>query len=348
MKMASEQKKLTYEEIVEKISGLAFTEKNKTKDLVSLINTFCGLQKTKIGSLEEIESLFDVCVSKAGENDWKFLLEVFSRLFYKYDPTKKKPVNTILFGLYKTIVKKFRDVLDENALKNAVASHDPVAIKDLAETLESSGKFGDAEFLALLFMLLMLACNRLSSNRDTDILLIERCIFERYGTRNPKDKYFIKIIVNALKGPNVRADLYPFVGLYEGASQEILQLEGEREKLSTGVAERDAKIQALLSELAGLQNKIRGLNADIDTKTARIVSLENELNAKTDQNVFNENLYQKQYETLKKSFVKNLKKSIQLELQGIEDLTEILPDSTRSKIQRRLDNIYKIMQKESE
>lgn len=346
--MASKQKKLTYEEVVEKIGGLAFTEKSKAKDFVLLINTFCGLQKVKIGSPEEIESLFDVCVSKAGENDWKFLLEVFSRLFYKYDLTKKKPVNTILFGLYKTIVKKFGDGLDENALKNVVVSHDPVAIKDLAETLESSAKFGEEEFLALLFMLLMLTCNRLSSNRDFDILLIERCIFERYSTRNPKDKYCIKIIVNALKGPNARSDLYPFVGLYEGASQEISQLEGEREKLSNRLAEQGAKIQSLLSDLADLQNKIRDLNAEVDSKETHIVSLEKELNAKIDQNEFNENLYQKQYETLKRSFVKSLKKNIQLELQGIEDLTEILPDGTKSKIQRRLNNIYKIMQKESE
>ncbi len=346
--MASKPKKLTYEEIVEKISGLAFTEKSEAKDLVSLINTFCCLQKAKIGSSEDIGSLFDICVSKAGENDWKFLLEVFSRLFYKYDLTKKKPVNTILFGLYKTIVKKFGDVLDENALKNAAVSHDPAAIKDFAKRLERSAKFGEEEFLALLFMLLMLTCNRLSSNRDSDILLIERSIFELYGTGNSKDKYFIKTIVNALKGSNVRSDLYPLVGLYEGASQEILQLEEEREKLSNRLTEQDAKIQSLLSELSALQNKIRNLNAGIDEKDARIVSLENELQEITDRSEYKEILYKKQYETLKKSFVKNLKKSIQLELQGIEDLTESLSDSTRSKIQRRLDNIYKIMQKESE
>lgn len=345
--MASKQEKLSFSEIEEKINGLKFTEKSKSKDFVSLINEFCKLQNVSADS-EEIGRLFDFCMSKAGENDWKFLLEVFSRLFYKYDPSKKRPVNGVLSGLCQAVAKKFGGALDENALKAAVVSRDPAAIKEFAEKLQSTANCNETAYPALLFILLVFSCNRLSQNKNSDILLIERCLCEQYGVRNAKDKYLIKTIAGALKGPNAQAGLHPFTALYEGTSQQISQLEEEKGNLTNRLSVQSARVRDLLSELEGQQNTIKTLNAEIDDKKARIASLEKELEAKTDQNEFNENLYQKQFETLKSSFIKSLKKKIQLDLLGIEDLAATLPDGTKSKIQRRLDNIYKTMQKEGE
>ena len=345
--MAPKKEKLTFREIEETVEALKFTEKSKPKDLTSLINEFCKLQNVACGT-EELECLLEACVEKAGENDWKFLLEVFSRLFYKYDPTKKKPVNGILYGLYKTVVKKFGGALDETVLKMAVVSRDPAVIKDFAEKLQSASERKGTEFLALLFLLLMLSCNRLSQNKNSDLLLIERCLCEQYGARDAKDKYFIKTMAGALKGANAQAGLYSFTVLYEGTPQYISQLVEENKRQAVILDGQSAKIKALLSESDGLRNEIKALNAGIDNQNARIVSLEQELNAKADENEFNENLYQKQFETLKSSFVRNLKKKIHLELTGIEELADDLPDSAKSKIQRRLDNIYKIMQKEDE
>lgn len=347
--MTTMNKKFTYEEIVETIESLKFSGSSKSKDLVKLTNAFCKLQNIRSLSSEEVEKLFDVSLKKAGENDWKFLLEVFSRLFYKYDlkygPKKNRPVNTIFSSLQKAVENKFGDGLDKDALNKIVIENDPLQIKNFAQELEKSTDLKDEEFLALLYMLFMLYCNRLLSQNNS-LLNIVKCLLELYGIPDPKDKYCVKAIVSVLKGPNPRVDLYPFIGLYDGTSLKLSQLEEGIDDQRKIVEIQKAEALSLRSEIGSLQTRMSALSADVHEKEKQIASLESDLAARKDQNEFNENLYQKQFETLKTEYVKKIKRDLRLELQGIEDLADALPDGLKGKIQRRLENIQKILLKE--
>lgn len=348
--MAEKQNKYTYEEVAEKIKNFKIAEKGKPKDLSALTNIFCKLQYIRSLKSDEAERLLNDCFSKTGENYWKFLLDTFSRLFYNNplnDSKKKKSANIILCVLLKAIENKFGETLDKNTLRKIITENDPVQIKNFASELEESVPFGKEEFLALLYMLIMLYGSKfLVQNRDCGMINIEKCFLELYSLPDSKDKYLVKAIINAMKGSNSRVNFYPFVGLYDGTARRIMELE---EKIATQeklIYAKKEEIRIQHSEIINMQDNARMLVADIKNKEMQISSLENELKMGKDQNEFNENLYQKQYETLKTEFIKDLRKKLFLELQGLEDLSDSLSEEKKNKIQRRLENIQKILLKE--
>lgn len=63
------------------------------------------------------------------------------------------------------------------------------------------------------------------------------------------------------------------------------------------------------------------------------------------RNEYNENLYKQQYLSLKRNLVSKLQNDLRLELDGLEDIADGLDEVQKTKIQRRIDRIYKIIQK---
>jgi len=344
------QKKLTYAEITEKIDSLQFSEKSKSKDSITLTNAFCKLKDVKDIKESEIEILLNTCIVKVDNDYWKFLLDVFSRLFYKASVTKNKAVDKILFHLGKVIEKKFDGYLDRNVLNKVINENGKIEyIKAYISGLQKSTEFEQNEYIALIFMLLLLIANKLlGQDKINGIRNIEKAIFELYGVPDKNDKFYIKQITKSLIENKAAVLFYSFIGMYEGTTLRIANLEDENAQLKSIVRDRNQDIALLNSSITQLRNQIEVLSQQIEDKISEIVTLQKDLEAGTNRNEYNENLYKKQYETLKKGFIEKLKKDLQLEIQGLEDLADLLPDSSRSKIQRRIDNIYKIIQKAGE
>ncbi len=347
---SKQQKKLTYAEITEKIDSLAFTDKSKSKDFITLTNTFCKLKNIKGIEEDEIKILLDNCIKKTNNDYWKFLLEVFSRFFYKSSATKNKVVDKILLHLRKKIEEKFDVHLDKNALNQAICENKKSEyIRTYIVNLQKSAGFDQNEYIALVFMLLLLTADRLlTQDKDVGIRNIEKCIFELYGVSDKNDKFFIKSIAKSLAENKAIALFYSFVGTYEGATLQISNLEDEKRILESVVCDRNQEITLLNASIEQLRNQLETSNQQVQDNNLKIAELQKDLEAGTNRNEYNENLYKKQYESLKKGFIEKLKKDLKLEIQGLEDLADLLPDSSKSKIQRRIDNIYKILQKAGE
>ncbi len=345
-----QQKKLTYAEITEKIDSLQFSDKSKSKDFITLTNTFCKLKDIKGIKENEIEILLDNCIIKTNNDYWKFLLEVFSRLFYKSSATKNKAVDKILFYLGKVIEKKFSVYLDKNVLNKVIIENSKIEyIKAYISALQKSTGFEQNEYVALIFMLLLLIANRLlGQEKNLGIRNIEKAIFELYGVPDKNDKFYIKSITKSLTENKAALLFYSFVGMYEGTTLQISNLEDEKIRLESVIRDRNQEISLLHASLEQLSNQLETANQQIKDMDLRIETLQKDLEAGTNRNEYNENLYKKQYESLKKGFIEKLKKTLKLEIQGLEDLVDLLPDSSKSKIQRRIDNIYKILQKAGE
>ena len=73
-----------------------------------------------------------------------------------------------------------------------------------------------------------------------------------------------------------------------------------------------------------------------------------QISALEDRNIFNENLYRRKFENSKQVLAQDISKDISLEIMGIEDILESVPENKRVKIQRRLDNIDRILSKYKE
>lgn len=342
------QKKLTYAEITQKIQSLQLTNKINSKDFKTLINTFCKLKDIKGIKEDEIKILFDSCINKTNEDYWKFLLEVFSQFFYKSSETKNKVVDKILFILGEVIEEKLN--LDRNALNQVIIENNkPEYIKSYISDLQKSMSFEQNEYIALIFMLFLLTANRiLVQDREIGIRNIEKYIFELYGIPDKNDKFYIKSITKSLAENKAEVLFDSFVGMYEGTTLQISNLEDEKRRFESVIYDKNQEITSLKSSIEQLCNQLEILNQQIQIKDLTIAALQKDLEASSNRNDYNENLYKKQYESLKKSFIEKLKKELRLEIQGLEDLVDLLPDSSKSKIQRRIDNIYKILQKAGE
>ena len=350
MMAKKQQKKLTYAEIIEKIDSLQFTDKSKSKDFITLTNTFCKLKDVKGLKEDEIESLIEKCLEKTNRDYWKFLLEVFSRFFYKSSVAKNKTEDKVLFAICGVIIRRFGIDLDRNLLNQTIIENNKAQfVKSYILNLQQSTGLEQNEFIALAFILFILTANRiLMQDRESGIRNIEKYIFELYGTPDKNDKFYIKSITKSLEEDKVGVLFYSFVGMYEGATSQISNLEDEKMRLQQVIGDKNQEITSLNSSVGQLNNQIKMLNEQLQINDSTIASLQKDLEAGSNRNEYNENLYKKQYESLKKGFIEKLKKDLKLEIQGLEDLADLLPDSSKIKIQRRIDNIYKILQKAGE
>ena len=73
-----------------------------------------------------------------------------------------------------------------------------------------------------------------------------------------------------------------------------------------------------------------------------------QISALEDRNVFNENLYRRKFENSKRLLARDISFDISLEIMGIKDILESIPENKSTKIQRRLDNIDGILSKYKE
>ena len=185
-------------------------------------------------------------------------------------------------------------------------------------------------------------------DRESGIRNIEEYIFELYGIPDKNDKFYIKTITKSLEEDKAKTLFYSFVGMYEGTTNQISSLEDEKGRLQLVIGDKNQEITSLNLSIEKLHNQIETQNEQLQINDSTIASLQKDLEAGSNRNEYNENLYKKQYESLKKGFIEKLKKDLKLEIQGLEDLADLLPDSSKIKIQRRIDNIYKILQKAGE
>lgn len=213
-------------------------------------------------------------------------------------------------------------------------------LRDWNSKLTLTGLSSDVA-VAILYMYIIMSCEIYSPSRfDDNSFIVEKCFVETFRSTEKKSKEYIRRCVpKAIARKIFESSFYELSFLYHDINDEIETkdkrinaLISDRNKLVADNISKDKIIESKSQEILQLQETLK------DTKM-EVEQLEKDLVAKDKMLKYEKNKYSEQYNTKAGNLLEELERNIGLELQGIEDVAERLPDREREKILKRIKKI---------
>lgn len=282
----------------------------------------------------------------------RFILEIFGKFFYD---KKSRFVKNIESLIKNCVEMSLSDVFDKNQvnfiISNLGSNDGYFQLKNYLSVnflKKNSNDKKQMEYISLFYVLLLLNIKKYTGLNSTAIKNAQKAYIESFSSENKEDSLSIKRNVRALLKNEFKSKFYEASFLYVGQTDKIEELNQEVNKLNSLIDNRNNDIVTLKNELHQKEIELTNLRKELNDKLALVESLQQDLNATNNRNDFDKNRYEQQYKTLKKTFVDKLKSDLKLDIQGIEDIADGLSESASLKIQRRIDNIYKTLQRNGE
>ena len=351
----SSKKDVTFENLNQDLNAV---EQEKQKDIKKISNIFGKIQNSKSIKNEEIEALFSKAINVSSEKSWEFLIETYSRFYNRYKVKKQKEIIRLIDS---EIIRRLDNFVESKQIDSIILSlergNNNIFLEELIGKIEEWQKcknYVEQEAIAYLYIYFLIAIRRTLS-KDTCISTIakERKLFLSF-VKHDRYASFINDITKDL--------CKELTKLYGESDEKLLALRDkyikQEEDISSKkieIAKMDQKIKDSSVEISNLKDDILHLNCEISKKKQEVTDKENKIselevliNRTNDRNDYNENLYKQQFLTLKRNFIDKLKKELQLEIDGLEDIADTLAEVQKEKLQRRIDRICKILQKVGE
>ena len=347
-KVKKNKKAWTYEELVTELQAV---KNSKKVEINKIANIFGRIKDCKGVKKEDIETLFRASMEKSGDDGWKFLLEVYSRF---YNKGAAKNIDKIISLIKNETESKLGSVLSIDEINSAILEMKSGEGRKKLEKLCSSIKPKKEKEpiiidIALLYIFLLIKTKELiPMDFSEQIRVIERIFFECFAKDVKNDPLFVKEMKDSIISGTAFEKMREMTHLYQGVEDVLAELQENNERDRLTIKEKIARIVQLENHIAELEEVCRQNNLLIQNQQNQIAELNRLLTETDNRNEFNENMYEQQFQSLKRSFIEKVKKGLKLEVDGLEDIAEGLDENQRKKIQRRIDNIYKFLQKMGE
>lgn len=340
------EKEISYNGLLSELDEL---NKSSAKDINKIANIFGRIQDVKDIKNEEINTLFEKAIALSSDSSWEFLLEVYSRFYNRLKVKKQKIIVTLLENEVKKRISPFLDAGDLLCIINDYKnnSYSEVLDKKLDEFdgFCNEKKYSKQEAISYVYAVLLMEANKLSVDSYDIIIKIERRLFARFANSESNDPLFVKNIKKSLSNGKFAEKFKEITHLYDGIDVELTNLHTENESKTKAIYNKISEISELNDTVDKLSNDLEQKELLIDNQCSQIADLELALKKTKDLNEYNENLYKQQFISLKHNLVWSLKHDLSLEIEGLEDIADTLSDIQKEKIQRRIDRIYKIINK---
>jgi hypothetical protein len=306
--------------------------------------------------INETEDIFDLAYGELTDQKYNFLLKLYSQLIFKFNSSKTKKSMVILTTLLNKIREsarnnEFDDIFTENftSIYFGATNFDISELfQNISKTLEDDVASKNNKILdkkAICIYLLVLTSNDNFKN-EYYLIKLQRYIAELIARNDSKKlkKTAVNNFCNSLSSNASKTSFIKSTYLYHGVSDDINKNMERIKELSNYISNINDKSQLLLREKSDLVRKIDILDKTIYDKNMIIEDLNLQTKKAEDNLIFEKNKYEMQYNNLKSGFARRFKKSFDLELQGIEDVIQYLPEKERAMIVRRLNNMRKIIE----
>lgn len=186
--------------------------------------------------------------------------------------------------------------------------------------------------------------------KDKTILNIERELVEFFYKKynHNSDVKIENYVAGDIMGQQIKDEtfvknLIKYVYLYNGLSEknELLEIANQnliedKNSLSYKIANMNIIIESLNEQLIDKDNQILAINNELSQAHDDRNKAENRLS-------FEKNKYEQGFLSMQANLLDSLKSDLQLEIEGIENIIELLPDEKKAKILRRLRRIEKVI-----
>lgn len=349
MSKKKNKKEYTFDSLCQEMDSV---QQIKKQDIKKISDIFGRVKDIKGIKKEEIEILFSKAINLSDKNSWEFLLEVYSRF---YNRTKVKKQKEVIKLIEEEIIKRLDSFVDSSI--NSIVSN--IANEGKSDALEKGFNKLDSfckekgylkqEVIAYLYVAMLISARGLySSNNDAIIAKVERKIFVEFAKEDKADPLFVKNVKKSLIEGRFGEKFKEITYLFDGVDDELIQLKEDNKVKKEIITSKLSEVNGLRDDVSRLEDEISKKTQEIKNKEEKIIELELLVSKTDDRNEYNENLYKQQFLSLKRNLVEKLKKDLQLEIEGLEDIADTLSDAQKEKVQRRIGRIYKILQKVGE
>lgn len=349
MSKKNNKKEYTFDGLSQELDSI---QQSKKKDTKKISDIFGRIQDVKGITKEGIEELFFKAISLLDKNSWEFLLEIYSRFYNRTKVKKQKEIIQLIEGETKKRLASFINSSDITTIVSSIANDEKSSL--LEEYFDKFDVFckekncSVQEVIAYVYVALLIETRRLYFSNDAVAAKIERKIFIRFAKADKADPLFVKNVKKALIDGKFGEKFKEITYLYDGVDEELAQLKEDNTSKKEIISSKLVEIKELKEDISRLNDEISQKIQIIKDKESKITELELLVSKTDDRNEYNENLYKQQFLSLKRNLVEKLKKDLQLEIEGLEDIADTLSDAQKEKVQRRIDRIYKILQKVGE
>lgn len=325
-----ENKKIDFNKTIEAIKN--------TDNEIRIYSLYKTFVYKKDVSREELDSLFNLIKSKIKN------YELFLMIAFNNPPINKLYVFQFINNEVNNLIKSMIISDDKKTeLLNFQNEDDVLQGLQLIDTKLGNSIFPEERSKAIIIYLWYVTSNYENLYNSGKISILERAFVLYYNCLNEKNinEYQCDYIPKLLESKIFNKRFNRFYYLFDSQYKENINLKKEKNEL----IEKNTNLNAILSHKTGelvLQNE-QILELKKQVKELEIIkeNLNNELKLANGKLQFEENQNQAKLETLKTDIAEGLQSSIQLEIDGIEDVIEFIPDKQREKIQRRLRKIEK-------
>lgn len=343
------KKEYTFDSLSQELDSI---QQSKKKDIKKISDVFGRVQDVKGIKKEEIEQLFLKSISASDKNSWEFLLEIYSRFYNRFKAKKQKEIIQLIETEIKKRLDSFITSNDITSIASSIANEGKSGLLeecfDKVDVFCKEKDYLTQEVIAYLYVVLLIEARRIYSPNDVIVAKIERTIFIRFAKGDNSDPLFVKGIKKSLLDGKFAEKFKEITYLYDGVDEELAKLKEDNRSKKEIIFSKSAEIRDLKENILKLNDEISRKSQEVKDKETKIAELNLLVSKIDDRNEYNENLYKQQFLSLKRSLVDKLKKDLQLEIEGLEDIADTLSDAQREKVQRRIDRIYKILQKVGE
>ena len=322
------------------------------KDVQKISNIIGRIKDIKDIKEGEIEDLFFKAVDVAGKDSWKFLFETYSRY---YNCRKAQNQKKIIKLIDKEVKKRLEPFITSNDINFTISSivgdrQSVLTEKFFSEMKEFCKEKGveQREILSYLYIALLIWTRENYRSNNVVVNIVLRKMFTLCAKGDKNDPLFVKSMKKAFFDGKVYEKFEELTYLYNGVDEELKKINSENISLKEINSSRLSEIEGLKKDISHLNIEITRKAQEIANNEAKINELESLIRKTDDRNEYNENLYKQQFVSLKRNFVHKLKTELRLEIEGLEDIAGSLGVTQSEKIHRRIDRIYKILQKEGE
>lgn len=330
------------------------TIKTLTKDseLEKFFDKLCSnnvFKKNIVVAIKEIKDLY--------KGEWiDFLLLIYKKMNYCSNDTNiARHVQVYMFEECQLQLNKYNIGYDMNSLRYSTVDSmnrfvDSVMSSEIRikyKTLDKNGESKidetkrNAEVIKITFLCLMVANNVYKGQNHQKSLIIERFINDKFA--KIEDIYYVNnctsLTLDAITKVDYKDRLKALKYLYYPYYLESEKLKSENDTLLT-------RVNNLMDDKLNLKTQNEKLNLEVERFKRNETKLTNEiedLKTKLEQSEgnaeFNESQLKIQYNSMKQTLLRSLKKELSNEIENINELISNLDDRTKTRIGRQIDII---------
>lgn len=339
-----------------KPNNIANIHKENLNKLLAIVSKIKGAGVSEKNTREsKIIELYELVKTKLNNDLYLFNVHIVANFLQGYRSTEADKLDKSIKSLFDVILGEvdLKKILPNYALQSNLF-YDIERLKEIIKST-TSAKTSDAENTESIKTLSYIYIDTILKNRSQldfykQLFMVERVLAEHLADFKFKDrnKYLLKSLPEALSGNDPKSKIRSFIHLYfntyiNDLEQEVDSLSNKLSSSRSSVEELSSKVKQLTEQEKESDNTITQLAKQIKERDETITNLQEELTTTSNRLEYEVNKYEIQLQNLKSGLIERLQNNIQMELEGLTDVANGLPQNDGNILRMYITNIQQLL-----